>query len=326
LTGQALAEYTISSVSQLFSFADRDFCDELLKIFNIRRDLLGPIAMPGTLAGNITDKLVREQEIRSFRVISVCEHDTASAYLASPLNRKDTIIISSGTWALMGCEVEMPIIREDGYRYNIANEGGYPGYHRFLKNVMGSWIIQEIRSDYRIKGIEYSYAELENAAENSKPFVFFIDVDDDLFFSPGNLSGKIHEACWKRYGNAPEDIGSLIRCVYESLAMKYRRNLEILEKVTGQTFRVINIVGGGSKDALMCRFTADACALPVVAGPQEATVLGNILVQLIAAGEIGSVEQGRSMIADSFPPIWYEPQNTAVWEEEYRYYSVLFPY
>jgi sugar (pentulose or hexulose) kinase len=325
LTGQALAEYTISSVSQFFSFADQDFCDELLKIFNIRRDLFGPIVMPGTLAGNITDRLVREQEIRSFQVVSVCEHDTASAYLASPLNRKDAIIISSGTWALIGCEMEKPLVKEEGYHYNIANEGGYSGYHRFLKNVMGSWIIQEIRSDYRIKGVEYSYAELENAAENSKPFAFFIDVDDDLFFSPGNLSGKIREICRKRYGSVPEDIGSLIRCVYESLAMKYRRNLEILEEVTGQTFRIINIVGGGSKDTLMCRFVADACALPVVAGPQEATVLGNILVQFIAAGEIDSVEQGRSIIADSFPPIWYEPQNTAIWEDEYHRYSTLFP-
>jgi sugar (pentulose or hexulose) kinase len=325
LTGEVSAEYTISSVSQLYSYAEREFSGEILNAFNLRRELFGPILMPGTVAGTVRNSLCGDHGLSPFRVVSVCEHDTASAYLSSPLNRADAIIISSGTWALMGCELKEPLINEDAYRFNIANEGGYPGHHRFLRNVMGSWIIQEIRTDYRTRGIEYSYGELERAAEKAAPFVYFIDVDDNLFFAPGNLPGKIRESCIKQYGHAPEDIGALLRCVYESLAMKYRRNLEILKKVTGTAFGVINIVGGGSKDGLMCRFTADACGLPVAAGPQEATVLGNMLVQLISAGEIASVEEGRSIVAASYPPVWYEPKNTARWEEGYRRYSALFP-
>jgi sugar (pentulose or hexulose) kinase len=325
LTGESAAEYTIASVSQLYSYSDREFSGEVLRAFNLRRDLFGPLVMPGAVTGLIRNRLCQEQGLAPFRVVSVCEHDTASAYISSPLDRKDAVIISSGTWALMGCELEQPLINEEAYRCNIANEGGFPGYHRFLKNVMGSWIIQEIRADYRARGIEYSYAELESAAEKAAPFAYFIDVDDNLFFAPGNLTGKIRENCRERYGSAPEDIGALARCVYESLAMKYRQNLEILEKVTGAALAVINIVGGGSRDALMCRFTADACNRPVAAGPREATVLGNMLVQLISAGKIASVEEGRRIIAASYPPAWYEPKDTARWEEGYGIYRGLFP-
>ncbi|MCL1927938.1 MAG: rhamnulokinase [Treponema sp.] len=325
LTGEAAAEYTISSVSQLYSYSDREFSKEVLEAFNIRRDLFGPVVMPGTVTGQLRERLCREQGISPFRVVSVCEHDTASAYLSSPLDRRDAIIISSGTWSLMGCELQQPLINEAAYRHNIANEGGYPDHHRFLKNVMGSWIIQEIRAEYRFKGIEYSYAELENMAKKATPFAFFIDVDDTCFFAPGNILGKIEESCRQRYGTVPEDTGALVRCVYESLAMKYRRNLELLKEVTGISFSVINIIGGGSKDSLMCSFTANACCLPVAAGPQEATVLGNILVQLIAAGKITSIKEGRNIIVDSFPTQVYEPEDTSRWKEGYDRYCALFP-
>jgi sugar (pentulose or hexulose) kinase len=325
LTGQITAEYTVSSVSQLYSYTDNDFSREILEAFNIRRDLFGSLVMPGTAAGRLLESLCRDQGISPFKVVSVCGHDTASAYLSSPLDRRDAVIISSGTWSLMGCELEAPLINEAAYKHNIANEGGYPGHHRFLKNVMGSWIIQEIRAGFRAKGVEYSYSELEAEAKKAVPFAHFIDVDDDLFFSPGNPVEKIQNACRVKYGNAPEETGELIRCVYDSLAMKYRRNLEILKNVGGMSFGVINIIGGGSKDSLICQFTADACKLPVVAGPQEAAILGNILVQLISAGEIASIKEGREIIASSFPPVWYEPENTAQWDEAYERFCALFP-
>ncbi|MDR1318929.1 MAG: hypothetical protein LBJ90_04825, partial [Treponema sp.] len=177
LTGERTAEYTIASVSQLFSFDRQDFSEELLELLHLRRDLFGSVSMPGTGVGTITEKLAREQDLSHFQVVSICEHDTASAYIASPLDRRDRIIISSGTWALMGCELDAPLICEEGFHHNLANEGGYPGYHRFLRNVMGSWIIQEIRADYRAEGRNYSYADLEQAAEQAAPFAFFIDVD-----------------------------------------------------------------------------------------------------------------------------------------------------
>ena len=326
LTGEnPSVEYTITSVSQLYSYNDSDFSAEILRAFNLRKDLFGAIVQPGTVTGVIRNRLCREQGLSPFKVVSVCEHDTASAYLSSPLARKDTIIISSGTWALMGCEMEQPLINDASYGYNIANEGGYPGHHRFLMNVMGSWIIQELRAEYRAKGIEYSYTELEHAAGSAAPFTWFIDVDDTVFFTPGNFSERIRENCRKTHGNAPEDIGSLVRCVYESLVMKYRRNLEIIEKVTGNRYTVINILGGGSKDTLMCQFTANACGIPVAAGPQEAAVLGNIMVQLISASEIASIEQGRSIIAASFPVKWFEPDNISFWNDGYERYCTFFP-
>jgi sugar (pentulose or hexulose) kinase len=320
LTGERTAEYTIASVSQLFSFDRQDFSEELLELLCLRRDLFGPVSMPGTGIGTITEKLARGQELSRFRVVSICEHDTASAYIASPLDRRDRIIISSGTWALMGCELDAPLICEEGFNYNLANEGGYPGYHRFLRNVMGSWIIQEIRADYRAEGRDYSYADLEQAAEQAVPFAFFIDVDDDMFFSPGSMRNKIREACYERYGTVPEEPGPLVRCIYESLAMKYRYTLDLLERITGRKFSIINIVGGGANDSLMCRFTADACNCPVAAGPREATGLGNLLIQLIAAGKLSSIEQGRAMIAASFPLVSYEPQHTDLWETQYQYF------
>jgi sugar (pentulose or hexulose) kinase len=321
LTGDIRAEYTIASVSQLFNFFRTDFDEEILGSFNLPRERFGPVVQPGTSAGRV----VIEGEKYPFNAVSVCGHDTASAYCASPFNGKDTLIISSGTWSLLGCEIEKPLICEEGYRWNFANEGGYPGHHRFLRNVMGSWIIQEIRADYLSRGQDISYGEMEKAAEAAVPFAFFIDVDDDLFFHPGDMAEKVKSYCRKHYGKAPEELGSLICCVYESLAMKYRRNLDLLKAITGRTIKRINVLGGGSKDSLMCGFTAGACSLPVLAGPEEATALGSILVQLIAAGELSTLEEGRSVIASSFPPVCYEPQNAAHWEEEYRRYDELFP-
>jgi sugar (pentulose or hexulose) kinase len=325
LTGEKTAEYTVASVSQLFSFDRQDFSGELLELLDLRRDLFGPLSMPGTGAGAVTEKLVRERELSRFTVVSICEHDTASAYIASPFDRRDRIIISSGTWSLMGCELDAPLVCEEGFRYNLANEGGYPGYHRFLRNVMGSWIIQEIRADYRAGGRDYSYADMEREAGEAAPFAFFIDVDDDRFFSPGGMPDRIRGACLERYGRAPEEPGPLLRCVYESLAMKYRYTLDLLERVTGRKFPLINIVGGGARDSLLCRFTAAACNCPVAAGPREATALGNLLVQLVAAGELSSVEQGRAMIAASFPPVFYEPRDADRWEAEYRRFLEAVP-
>jgi sugar (pentulose or hexulose) kinase len=318
LTGEKTAEYTIASVSQLFSFERRDFSEELLGLLRLRRELFGPVSMPGAGIGTITETLAREQGLSRFKVVSICEHDTASAYIASPLNRKDRVIISSGTWSLMGCELEAPLLCEEGFRHNFANEGSYPGHHRFLRNVMGSWIIQEIMADYHAKGRNYSYADMEREAETAAPFAFFINVDDDMFFSPGGMPDKIRQVCRERYGKAPEEPGPLLRCVYESLAMKYRYTLDLLKRITGRTFSIINIVGGGARDSLLCRFTADACNCPVAAGPQEATALGNLLVQLVAAGELSSIEQGRAMMAVSFPPLQYEPLNAGLWEAQYQ--------
>lgn len=323
LTGETVAEYTMASVSQLFRFADGDWCGEILAAFGLRRELFGTLTMPGDQVGGLRPGLGEELGLGNPRVISVCEHDTASAYLAAVCGG-DTAIISSGTWALMGCEVPAPVICGEGLRHNVANEGGYPGHHRLLRNVMGSWIIQEIRADCRAAGEDYTFAQLEAAAEQAPAFAFPIDVDDGRFFSPGAMRKKIRGYCRERYGKAPDTVGGLARCVCEGLAMKYRWTLDILERLTGKTLPTVNIVGGGARDSLLCRFTAAACGRPVAAGPEEATGLGNLLVQLIAAGELSGIAQGRRMLAESFPVRWYQPEDTARWEEEYLRYREIF--
>jgi sugar (pentulose or hexulose) kinase len=329
LTGEAVSEYTVASVSQLFSFSENNWCTELLRDFDLRRELFCRIAAPGTIVGTVSPavlssagraaNLAADSGRNAMRVVSVCEHDTASAFLAAPIapvaeDHAGAAILSSGTWSLLGCELLGPLICETGFLHNLANEGGCPGHHRFLRNVMGGWILQEIRSDYQSRGTDVSFAEIEDAARRAPAFLHPIDVDDDCFFEPGNMTEKI--ASWRksRGGKAPEGLGELARCVYEGLALKYRAAVRLLERATGRPLPAIHIVGGGARDGLLCQLTASACNRPVTAGPYEATGLGNLIVQLIAAGELSSVEQGRELIRNSFELRRYEPQAAADWD------------
>jgi rhamnulokinase len=316
LTGEFVSEYTISSVSQLYNFKDQNWCDIILDTFQIPKDMLGKLVQPGTIIGPTKEEYNKQLQTKGFQVIAVCEHDTASAFLAS-VNDRDCAIISSGTWALVGTEIPEPIITEQGLKYNIANEGGYPGRHRLLRNVMGSWLIQEIREYYKENNQEYSYAELEIFATEAKPFAYLIDVDDPMFFSPGNMPEKIRTYCLNHYKQAPQTIGALVRCVYESLAFKYRWTIEKLEHMILKPLASINVVGGGSKSNLMCQFTANACNKPVAAGPSEATALGNILVQLIANKQIADISEGKKIIRASFPTQEFLPEDILIWEKEY---------
>lgn len=323
LTGNPVSEYTISSVSQMFSFAENDWNDEILAAFGLSKSMFGKLVSPGTVAGNTTGTVNRIIESRGIKVVSVCEHDTASAFIAGALGR-DSVIISSGTWALVGIQTEKPIINDYGMKYNVANEGGFKGHHRLLRNVMGTWIIQEIRSYYRSKGIEYTYSQLEQAAAESAPGKYFIDVDDPMFFEPGDMPEKVIGFCRKYYGKAPENIGAIMRCVYESLAMKFRFSVEILEKLTGKAYPAINIIGGGSRDRLLCRLTADICKKPVTAGPAEATAYGNLLVQLIADGVVKNIEQGQKILKNSYSVREYKPESDIQWDEKYRLFKSMF--
>lgn len=323
LTDKFISEYTISSVSQMYSFKDKNWCNEILDIFKISKDLFGDLVEPGTIIGTTKESYNSQLQTKGFQVTAVCEHDTASAFLAS-ICQSDCAIISSGTWALVGTEVSEPIITDESFKYNIANEGGYPGRHRLLRNVMGSWLIQEIREYYKSQSQEYSYAQLESLAVDAPPFIYLIDVDNPIFFSPGDMPKKISTYCMNLYGHAPKTIGELVRCVYESLAFKYRWNIEKLEQITYKPLPTINIVGGGSNSMLVCQFTANACNKPVIAGPSEATALGNILVQLIANKQISDINQGKNILQTSFPTQKFYPEDTKVWEEQYYKFKGLF--
>jgi sugar (pentulose or hexulose) kinase len=323
MTGETIAERTIASVSQMYRFDTESWSEYVLGELGIDSGLFGTLASPATISGKATAQFQNAWGTGALDFVSVCEHDTASAFLASP-NGKDSAIISSGTWSLVGCESLEPIINEYGFRHNIANEGSVPGHHRMLRNVMGTWILQELRAEYQQDGQNYSFAELEEAAEASAPFAYLIDVDDPAFFSPGNMRRKIRELCQSETGEKPETAGQFSRCICESLALKYRWAIEKLECLTGRKLPTVSIIGGGSKDRLTCRMVANACARPVLAGPSEASAIGNILAQLLAYGDIGNVAEGRDIVLRSFPTDYYSPDNADAWDEVYSRFTNLF--
>lgn len=312
LTGVAATEYTLASVSQMYSYELGNWSPDILERFGLPAGILAPIHRPGTLLGH-----ARGFGGQGFPVATVCQHDTASAFLASPLPPRSAII-SSGTWALVGTQVEAPIINSYGYTHNLANEGGCEGRHRIIKNVMGSWLLQQLAADCAEAGSPYSFAQLEAMAETEKPLEWLFDVDDVRFFAPGNLRGKIRDVCLAHYGTAPESTATFARCIYDSLALKYRYALEKVEGLVGYRLPQINMVGGGSKDALLCRLTAGCCGRPVLAGPADATAIGNILAQLMALGELSGPEEGRLLVAHSFASTEYTPQPLPGLEEAYE--------
>lgn len=321
LSGKRITEYTLASVSQLYDIRTNCFSHEILNALSLSPSLFADVVKPGTIFASTSAKYNASMHTKGFALATVCEHDTASAFLGSTCTGR-CALISCGTWALVGTEADAPVINEFGYQYNIANEGGAPGrHHRILRNVMGTWIIQEIRSFYKKQGKTYSYSELEALAERAKPFQYYIDVDDLLFYSPGNMPEKIQQYCAKRYGSYPLSIGEMVLAIYENLAFKFRWNIEKLSTCTGTHFDNINILGGGSQSHLLCQFTASACRLPLTAGPVEATVLGNTIMQLIANGQIADVEEGREIIRRSFKTTAYAPQNSELWEQNYQKYK-----
>lgn len=323
LTGKQFTEYTLASVSQMFDFSIRNWSDPILQKYDIPKTLFSPIVAPGTINCHTCDRINEQLGTQGFPIVHVCEHDTASAFLAS-ISEGPHAVISCGTWALIGTETAHPIINEYGFRYNIANEGGFSDkHHRILRNVMGTWLIQEMRADYRNQGYDYSYSDIEHAVRSATPFAYLIDVDEPEFFAPGNMIRKIQSYCEKQYHSHPTTLGEIARCIYESLAFKYRWNLEKLEHLTNIHFERINMLGGGANSTLMCEFTANATQLPVDAGPTDATALGNMITQLIALGEISTIEEGRDILRESINIKNYLPQDHDLWEAKYQDFCKL---
>ncbi len=323
LSGRQQTEYTLASVSQMYDYKLKTWNPLILDRYQIPSHIFADISYPGNMIGKTTEEFNARLHTKGFQIAAVCEHDTASAFLAAQASQ-DHAIISCGTWALVGTEAELPIINEHGFQYNIANEGSYKGHHRILRNVMGTWIIQQIKAYYQERGTDYSYSQMEEMAALAPPLQYFIDVDEAIFFSPENMPEKIQSNCRKRYGDVRLSLGEMVRCVYESLACKYRWNLKLLERHTEKTFTGIHIVGGGAQSRLMCQLTANVCSLPVYAGPTEATAIGNIMMQLMADGQIRSVEEGRALVKESFPCHEFYPQETALWEKHYdSFLSIL---
>ena len=313
LTGETRAERTVASTSNFFDPRTRDFDRELLGKLGIPDRILPPLIEPGDIYGTLSPALAQEFGCGRIPVLAVCTHDTASAVFAAP-GKGEFAYISCGTWSLFGTELNAPLINEKSEAARYTNEGGYAGTVRFLKNIMGLWLIQESRRQWIREGQNVSFADLEREALASRPFACFIDCDAPEFETAGNLPERVRAFCRKTGQYVPETRGEVMRCIYESLAMKYRQNLRALSGVTGRDFPVLHMVGGGIKDTLLCRMSANATGIPVIAGPAEATAMGNIAVQLIALGEIPDWATARRIIRDTADAVRYEPTDAAAWD------------
>ena len=325
LTGKKGTEYTIASTSELINPYTRDWDIPLLERLGIPTGFLGEVKLPGTVRGTLLPDIAKECGVDEIPVIAVGGHDTASAVAAVPAKGSDFAYISSGTWSLLGAEIEKPLCAESVMKANYTNEGGVDGSIRLLKNIMGLWIIQECKREWDRRSDAVGFAELVEMAMSAPAFKAIIDVDDPCFLAPGDMPARIQAYCEKTGQAVPQGRGEISRVIYESLALKYRWAVERLEEVLGSPVKVLHIVGGGSKNALLNKFTAEAIKRPVVAGPGEGTVIGNLLMQAKALGEIADIAELRRVVEASFPTETFAPESDgAAWDAAYAKYTALF--
>jgi rhamnulokinase len=328
LTGKKSNELTNATTTQFFNPQTGQWVLELLESFDIPTRIVGHVTPPGTKLGPLLDEVAKETGLRGVNVVLPGTHDTASAVAAVPAGsppsqRPDWCYISSGTWSLMGVEVPKAVITDKCLELNFTNEGGIGGTTRLLKNIAGLWSVQECRRAWNASGRNYSWDDLNRLAAAAPPLESFIDPDDPAFLAPSSMPEVIREYCRRTGQTVPADEGAIVRCALESLALRYRLVFGRLEQLTGGRIDTIHIVGGGTQNQLLCQFTADACGRVVLAGPAEATAIGNVLVQAIAAGDVGSIAQARELVSKSFPPVRYEPQDAAAWDAAYAKFLTL---
>jgi rhamnulokinase len=322
LTGEAVGEFTIATTSQCYDPRAGDWARGMLNAMGIPTDLFPRIIAPGTILGPVAKSVAEAAGARA-AVIAPASHDTGSAVAAVPAKGNDWCYISSGTWSLMGVEVSEPVITDAALKYNFTNEGGVGGTYRFLKNIGGLWLVQESRRTWEREGRPMSYDELAALAARAQPLVSVIEPDHPSFLHPGDMPSRVREFCVEKGEAEPGDVGALIRCILESLALKYRWVLERLEEMLGRRIARVHIVGGGTRNTLLSQLAADAMQRPVIAGPAEATAIGNIMIQAIAVGEIGTLAEAREIVATSFPTTTYEPAPDGDWDEAYARYAKL---
>jgi len=316
-TGVKTCEFSIATTSQFYDPRQRDWAAPLLAKMGLPTDILQPIIQPGTIVGNLLPHIGEEAGLGSVPVIAPACHDTGSAVAAVPAQGNDFAYISSGTWSLMGIEVTEPVISEESLAFNFTNEGGVCGTFRLLKNIMGLWLVQQCRRTWAQEGEELSYGEITEMAAQAPAFGPIVEPDAHDFLAPGDMPSRIRAFCARTGQRQPETKGEIVRCALESLALKYRWVIEKLEILSGKSLGTIHILGGGSQNQLLCQFAADATQRPVVAGPVEATAMGNVLMQAIARGRLASLAEGREVVRNSSELQTYEPQVNAAWDEAY---------
>jgi rhamnulokinase len=316
LTGNKATEFSFATTSQLYNIRTMAWEKEIFAKLGISSNIMQKVVPHGTVVGTLTGELCKETGMKAIPVLTVGSHDTASAVAACPIPGDNAVYISSGTWSLMGIESKEPIVSRKAFEYNFTNEGGICGTFRVLKNLTGLWLLQECRREW-LKTKEYSYAELNNLGMNTTSIGAVIDPNATEFIKPESMPQAIADYCRAKGQRAPQNVGEFVRTIMESLALSYRYTLSQLEEISGRKITQINIIGGGSQNQMLCQFAADATGLPVYAGPVEATAIGNLLVQAMALGKIGSHRELRDIVKRSFPLTSYEPQHSGPWDEAY---------
>jgi rhamnulokinase len=326
LTGEKKSEFTNSTTTQLFNPFTKNWDEKIIEKLELPTHIFRDIVEPGTIIGEIKSTVCDELGIPACSVIAVGEHDTASAVAAVPSDNKEFAYLSCGTWSLLGTEISHPVLNERALDWNFTNEGGVNHTFRLLKNIMGLWLIQECKRTWEKAGHIYDYGEMIQLAEQAKPFQSFIDPDHSMFLNPKNMPWQIQQYCRETNQPVPESTGEILRCILESLALKYRFVLERTEKLVHKNFSGLYMVGGGIKNKMLCQFTANAISRPVWAGPVEATALGNLVVQYIALGYIKDIQEARLLIKESIDIKIYEPKETDEWNCAYEKFCQIIGY
>jgi rhamnulokinase len=317
LTGEKTCEFTNATTTQLYDLEAEGWAEDLLQKMAVPDRIFPKIVPPATKLGALLPEVSREVGLDTqLPVVAVASHDTASAVVAVPAEGNDFAYISSGTWSLVGVETPQPVVTPEAMEANFTNEGGFGGRTRFLKNVMGLWLLQECRRIWAQEGQDYSYEELTQLAEEAPAFGSLVDPDHHGFLSPGDMPSRIRRFCEATGQEPPQEPGEVARCIFESLALKYRWVIEQAGELTGQKVEAIHVVGGGSQNSLLCQLAAATARLPVLAGPVEATALGNVMVQAYSRGYVGSLEEIRAVVRRSTELSRYEPEgNEDDWDE-----------
>ena len=317
LTGEMVTEYTIASTAQLVNAQTRRLEPELLKAVGLSEKNFGRFVFPGEKVGVLTEEVQKITGLGAIPVIAVAGHDTGSAVAAVPALDRNFAYLSSGTWSLMGVETDAPVINTETEALNFTNEGGVEGTIRLLKNICGMWLLERCRLNWG----DTSYPELINEADACEPFRSLINPDDDCFANPADMEKAIAEYCRATGQAVPEKRGQVVRCIFESLALRYRQVLENLRSLSPRPIDTLHVIGGGSRNDLLNQFTANAIGIPVVAGPSEATAIGNVMIQAMAAGEATDVAGMRQLINRSIPLKTYQPQDTEAWDAAYIHFK-----
>ena len=319
LCGKAFGEYSLASTSQMMDMKTGQWSKPIFDKLSLPIDIMPDIVETGTVVGQLTEPIAKELGCEQIPFIATASHDTASAVAAVPAEENSKwAYLSSGTWSLMGVEVPEAIVNDKTFQYEFTNEGGVDNTIRLLKNIMGLWLVQECRRQWQREGVDLSYPEMTALAQKAESFAAHIEVDDSGFLAPGDMPKRINAYLAESGQKTIDDKGQMIRVILESLALKYRLVLQRIEDITGQSIDCLQIVGGGIQNELLCQFTANAIGKKVVAGPIEATASGNLLIQAKATGQIKSLAELREIVRNSFELKEYQPQETPLWEEEYK--------